>query len=127
MLCVSQSVCCVFAAAQFTDEHGEVCPANWTPGAATMKADPEKSLVSLWLGAHTPGPFPSLVLFWWGAAAGSCCIIRWTLPLAIVPQTSWGREPGVGSDLSVRPHTQGVCCVMLCSAVLQEYFSKIGA
>lgn len=29
---------------QFTDEHGEVCPANWTPGAATMKADPEKSL-----------------------------------------------------------------------------------
>jgi peroxiredoxin (alkyl hydroperoxide reductase subunit C) len=29
---------------QFTDEHGEVCPANWTPGAATMKADPVKSL-----------------------------------------------------------------------------------
>jgi hypothetical protein len=31
---------------QFTDEHGEVCPANWTPGAATMKADPKESLVS---------------------------------------------------------------------------------
>lgn len=29
---------------QFTDEHGEVCPANWTPGAATMKADPKESL-----------------------------------------------------------------------------------
>eukprot|EP00775_Hariotina_reticulata_P012824 gene12824-12951_t len=29
---------------QFTDEHGEVCPANWTPGAATMKADPTASL-----------------------------------------------------------------------------------
>jgi peroxiredoxin (alkyl hydroperoxide reductase subunit C) len=29
---------------QFTDEHGEVCPANWTPGAATMKADPVKSM-----------------------------------------------------------------------------------
>lgn len=28
---------------QFTDEHGEVCPANWTPGAKTMKADPHKS------------------------------------------------------------------------------------
>eukprot|EP00197_Chlamydomonas_leiostraca_P005829 CAMPEP_0202872334 /NCGR_PEP_ID=MMETSP1391-20130828/20956_1 /ASSEMBLY_ACC=CAM_ASM_000867 /TAXON_ID=1034604 /ORGANISM="Chlamydomonas leiostraca, Strain SAG 11-49" /LENGTH=198 /DNA_ID=CAMNT_0049553351 /DNA_START=11 /DNA_END=607 /DNA_ORIENTATION=- len=28
---------------QFTDEHGEVCPANWTPGAKTMKADPVKS------------------------------------------------------------------------------------
>lgn len=29
---------------QFTDEHGEVCPAGWTPGAATMKADPVGSL-----------------------------------------------------------------------------------
>jgi len=28
---------------QFVDEHGEVCPANWTPGAKTMKADPEGS------------------------------------------------------------------------------------
>ena len=29
---------------QFTDEHGEVCPANWVPGAATIKADPVGSL-----------------------------------------------------------------------------------
>ncbi|GLI62618.1 hypothetical protein VaNZ11_005281 [Volvox africanus] len=29
---------------QFVDEHGEVCPANWNPGAKTMKADPTKSL-----------------------------------------------------------------------------------
>ncbi|CAG9462785.1 unnamed protein product [Pedinophyceae sp. YPF-701] len=29
---------------QFTDEHGEVCPANWTPGAKTMKDDPVGSL-----------------------------------------------------------------------------------
>lgn len=28
---------------QFTDEHGEVCPANWQPGSATMKADPKLS------------------------------------------------------------------------------------
>jgi len=28
---------------QFTDEHGEVCPAGWKPGAATMKPDPEGS------------------------------------------------------------------------------------
>ena len=28
---------------QFTDEHGEVCPANWSKGAATMKADPKGS------------------------------------------------------------------------------------
>jgi alkyl hydroperoxide reductase subunit AhpC len=28
---------------QFVDEHGEVCPANWTPGAKTMKADPQGS------------------------------------------------------------------------------------
>lgn len=28
---------------QYTDEHGEVCPANWTPGSATMVDDPVKS------------------------------------------------------------------------------------
>lgn len=28
---------------QFTDEHGEVCPAGWKPGKATMKPDPEAS------------------------------------------------------------------------------------
>ncbi|CAF1105879.1 unnamed protein product [Brachionus calyciflorus] len=28
---------------QFTDEHGEVCPANWKPGKKTMKADVTKS------------------------------------------------------------------------------------
>lgn len=28
---------------QFTDEHGEVCPANWQEGSKTMKADPVKS------------------------------------------------------------------------------------
>ena len=28
---------------QYTDKHGEVCPAGWTPGAATMVADPQKS------------------------------------------------------------------------------------
>ena len=26
---------------QYTDKHGEVCPANWKPGLPTMKADPE--------------------------------------------------------------------------------------
>ncbi len=31
---------------QYVDVHGEVCPANWTPGAKTMKADPEGSKVS---------------------------------------------------------------------------------
>lgn len=28
---------------QFTDEHGEVCPAGWTPGAKTIKPDPTNS------------------------------------------------------------------------------------
>lgn len=36
---------------QFTDVHGEVCPANWTPGAKTMKPDPEKSLEYFGSGA----------------------------------------------------------------------------
>ncbi|MGE0707114.1 MAG: peroxiredoxin [Planctomycetota bacterium] len=30
----------VIKAFQFVAEHGEVCPANWTPGADTMKPDP---------------------------------------------------------------------------------------
>lgn len=30
---------------QFTDEHGEVCPAGWTPGKKTMKPDPRESKV----------------------------------------------------------------------------------
>jgi len=29
---------------QFTDKNGEVCPANWTPGAKTMKPDTKQSL-----------------------------------------------------------------------------------
>jgi len=28
---------------QFTDKHGEVCPAGWKPGADTMKPDPSGS------------------------------------------------------------------------------------
>lgn len=28
---------------QYADEHGEVCPAGWTPGAKTMKPDPDLS------------------------------------------------------------------------------------
>ena len=30
-------------AIQYTQKHGEVCPAGWTPGAPTMIGDPEKS------------------------------------------------------------------------------------
>ena len=26
---------------QYTDQHGEVCPANWKPGAETIIPDPE--------------------------------------------------------------------------------------
>ncbi len=33
----------VIAAFQQVEKTGEVCPANWTPGADTMDADPEKS------------------------------------------------------------------------------------
>ena len=31
----------VIKAFQFVAKHGEVCPANWTEGKATMKADPK--------------------------------------------------------------------------------------
>lgn len=30
----------VITAFQYHEEHGDVCPANWTPGADTMKPDP---------------------------------------------------------------------------------------
>ena len=33
----------VIKAFQFVEKHGEVCPANWTEGKATMKADPKGS------------------------------------------------------------------------------------
>ena len=33
----------VLQAFQYTQEHGEVCPANWTEGKPTMKADPKGS------------------------------------------------------------------------------------
>lgn len=33
----------VVKAFQYTDKHGEVCPANWTEGADTMVPDPEGS------------------------------------------------------------------------------------
>ena len=33
----------VVQAVQFAEENGEVCPANWTPGKDTMKADPKGS------------------------------------------------------------------------------------
>ena len=33
----------VVQAVQFADKHGEVCPANWTPGKDSMKADPTGS------------------------------------------------------------------------------------
>lgn len=34
----------LFAADVPQEEHGEVCPANWTAGAKTIKADPAASL-----------------------------------------------------------------------------------
>jgi len=33
----------VLDALQFVEKHGEVCPANWQPGEATMKPDPKGS------------------------------------------------------------------------------------
>jgi len=33
----------VVQAAQFADEHGEVCPADWKPGSDTIKPDPKGS------------------------------------------------------------------------------------
>jgi len=32
----------IVQAAQFADQHGEVCPAGWKPGSDTISEDPEK-------------------------------------------------------------------------------------
>ena len=37
-------------ALQFTEKHGEVCPANWTPGDATLK--PTADGVAGYLATH---------------------------------------------------------------------------
>ena len=41
----------ILDALQFTEEHGEVCPANWKPGDEAMK--PTADGVANWLGKHT--------------------------------------------------------------------------
>ena len=37
---------------QYTDKYGEVCPASWTPGAATMKPSDEAQLANFWETEH---------------------------------------------------------------------------
>lgn len=38
---------------QYTDEHGEVCPSGWEPGAATMVPDHASSaLTNFWADTH---------------------------------------------------------------------------
>lgn len=37
---------------QYTDKYGEVCPASWTPGAATMKPSDESQLADFWQNEH---------------------------------------------------------------------------
>ena len=37
---------------QYTDKYGEVCPASWTPGAATLKPDDEAQLANFWATEH---------------------------------------------------------------------------
>jgi peroxiredoxin (alkyl hydroperoxide reductase subunit C) len=37
---------------QYTDVHGEVCPANWTPGKATMTPGDSTKLSEFWEKEH---------------------------------------------------------------------------
>lgn len=41
---------------QYVRKHGEVCPANWKPGALTMKAHPDQSLEYFASGATEEDP-----------------------------------------------------------------------
>ena len=40
---------------QYSDKYGEVCPASWTPGAATMKPSDEAQLAAFWENEHGKG------------------------------------------------------------------------
>ncbi len=40
---------------QHTDKHGEVCPANWKPGKATMTPGDEAKLTEFWKKEHGKG------------------------------------------------------------------------
>ena len=40
---------------QYTDEHGEVCPASWTPGKATMTPGNAEKLNEFWEKEHGKG------------------------------------------------------------------------
>ena len=40
---------------QYSDKYGEVCPASWTPGAATMKPSDESQLAAFWENEHGKG------------------------------------------------------------------------
>ena len=37
---------------QYSDKYGEVCPASWTPGAATMNPRDEAQLANFWANEH---------------------------------------------------------------------------
>lgn len=41
---------------QYADKYGEVCPASWTPGAATMKPDDPEQLSHFWATEHGKEP-----------------------------------------------------------------------
>ena len=37
---------------QYSDKYGEVCPASWTPGKATMKPSDADQLANFWANEH---------------------------------------------------------------------------
>jgi hypothetical protein len=43
VLCCAVLRCVALWCSRYNEIHGEVCPAGWHPGAATMKADPTGS------------------------------------------------------------------------------------
>lgn len=43
----------ILKALQFADKHGEVCPAKWKPGKATINPNDSKKLAEFWQNEHS--------------------------------------------------------------------------
>ena len=42
----------LISAFQYSDKHGEVCPASWTPGKATMSPGDADKMAKFWANEH---------------------------------------------------------------------------
>jgi hypothetical protein len=64
--------CVQVKALQYNEKHGEVCPADWKPGAPSMKGDPEGSKGTVYTHILSPALSLSLSLSLCGRLLIAC-------------------------------------------------------